>query len=97
MLILKYVYKDAREELPFELSEFEGVEDASEIDEWDLLNWVASKVTQTVVELSQPMYAVPRGGKRGEKENIAEIAHQFGFRALVLIDKNESKPVVFIL
>lgn len=64
MLILRYEYKDIREELPFELSEFEGIEDISELNEWDVLNWAASKVTKTIVELSQPMYAAPRDGKK---------------------------------
>ncbi|ANP78545.1 hypothetical protein A134_19525 [Vibrio crassostreae 9CS106] len=89
MLVLKYTYKGERKEEPFELSLLAGVEEPSEIDKWDLLNLVASKIKGEPTELGPNMVNVPRGSKRNSVCRVGDTAYEFGFTSLVLLDGSE--------
>lgn len=95
MLVLKYTYKGERKEEPFELSLLAGVEEPSEIDEWDLLNLVASKIKDEPTELGPNMVNVPRGSKRNSVCRVGDTAYEFGLTSLVLLDGSE--PIVLVV
>jgi len=89
MLIIRYTYEDKKVELPLDLKELSDLEDPKEVDEWDLLNYVASKVQGEIVDLTPIPSAAPRGGNRPVKDSIGDVAFNFGFSALQLIDNDE--------
>ncbi len=95
MLVLKYTYKGERKQEPFDLSLLSGVEEPSEIDEWDLLNLVASKIKGEPTELGPNMVNVSRGSKRNSVCRIGDTAYEFGFTSLVLLDGSDL--VVFVV
>lgn len=98
MLVLKYIYKGERKEVPFDLSVMSNIEEPSEIDEWDFLNVVASQIKGEQVELCADMSATPRGGKRNLEPQIGEVAYEFGFESLYLIDAEDgARPIVFVV
>jgi hypothetical protein len=89
MLIVRYTYKEERVELPIDLKIFPDIEEARDVHEWDLLNYVASEITGKPVELEQTGVACERGGARPQLKSVSEVALDFGFSTLQLIDKNE--------
>ncbi len=94
MLVLKYTYQEERVELPFDLGVLPKVDVLDDLDKWDLLNFVASKVKGELIELG-PNYEAAKKGTRGVKQDIGEVAYEFGFSSLVLLNANE--PAVFIV
>ncbi|MFK3862260.1 hypothetical protein [Pseudoalteromonas rhizosphaerae] len=89
MLIIKYTYKSNKNELPVDLKVFSGIEEPKDIDEWDLLNYVASEVMGKTIDLEPSFLAAERGGKRPARKSSDEVAYEFGFSALQLIDNGE--------
>lgn len=89
MLIIKYSYNDKYVELPVDLKIFPSIEDAKDVYEWDLLNYVASEIAGKSVELEPSPIACERGGPRPTPKSVGEVAYEFGFSKLQLIDNNE--------
>ena len=89
MLIIKYTYKDKRVELPVDLKIFPSIEDSKDVYEWDLLNYVASEISGESVELEPSPIVCERGGPRATPKSVDEVASEFGFSTLQLIDNNE--------
>jgi len=89
MLFIKYTYKNKKKESSVDLKVFPSIEGPKDIDEWDLLNYVASEVTGEAIDLEPPFVASERGGERPVRKKPGEVALEFGFSTLQLIDNGE--------
>ena len=94
MVFINYGYKGVFSQKQVDINAVFNETKAKNVNEWELLNYIASFITGDKVDLLPPSVAISRNSVRPVPHKCSEAATNFGFNKLELLESNKAEVII---